>query len=200
MLGKNATLATKGARRWFRGPVRSAHDAVVVGADRDRLRVPESEGGGVAARAGVVAMESQDVVEEDEAPKVGEPAIDPTAQASLESLLDPSGEAGLSQNAGQLLVQAVGLIRVGRRQKGRGDHEHGNGERTPVHAEIGSGGFHGLSSFSRDARIPFPAQLRPLNSAFRGKDRVKSSPAAEVHPTASFRPAAGAEPAESGSS
>ena len=103
----------------------------------------------MAAGAGIVAMETQDVVEEDDAPEIGEPRIDPAPQSSLEGLLDPSGEAGLSQDAGQAFVQAIGLIRVGRRQEGRGDHEHSHGERTPVRAEPGSDAFHDPPCFMR---------------------------------------------------
>ena len=65
-------LATSGERRWLRGPLAArAHDVVVVDADRHRLRVAKTEGGRMAPGTGVVIMQAEDFVEEQEASEIG---------------------------------------------------------------------------------------------------------------------------------
>ena len=78
---------TIGVRRWLRGPARSGpDDAVVVDADRDRLRVAEAVRRRVAAGAGVVVVQAGDRVEPEQPADVRRAAGRAAGRAALVSV------------------------------------------------------------------------------------------------------------------
>src|SRR5690606_13492847 len=85
-------------------PVRP-DDAVVVHANRDRLRVAEAVRGRVAAGACIVVVQSLNRIEPEQASDVGESAIEAAAQPLLEGLLDAAGEPELRETTAECDVE-----------------------------------------------------------------------------------------------
>jgi hypothetical protein len=90
-------------------PIR-ADDIVIVDADRNRLRIAESERRGVTTGARVVVVQSEDLVEKQKAPQIGERRVDAATQASFERPFDASGEARLTQDGAEGAVEAVARV------------------------------------------------------------------------------------------
>src|SRR5215468_8168636 len=85
-------------------------DVVVIDADRDRLRIAESVCGPVTAGARVVAVQTEDLVEEEQPPELDIAGIELAAEPGLERGVDPPGKAGLPQDMLKLAVQLLIVI------------------------------------------------------------------------------------------
>jgi len=85
-------------------------DAVIVNADRHRLRVAETKGGGMATGTGVVIMQTQNFVEKQEAPQVGQWGIDSAAKPRFERCLDVAGKTLIAQDLPEFYVQTAFMI------------------------------------------------------------------------------------------
>src|SRR5262245_22911464 len=80
------------------------YDVVVIDADRDRLRIAESVGGPVTAGARVVAVQTEDLVEEEQPPELDLAGIELATEPGLERGVDSAGKASLPQDMLKLAV------------------------------------------------------------------------------------------------
>jgi hypothetical protein len=84
-----------------------ADDAVVVNADRYRLRITEAVRRRVATAACVVVVQAANDVKPEQPAEIGQLPIDRTAQFVSKPGLDSSREAGCCEDLGQSAVQAM---------------------------------------------------------------------------------------------
>ena len=104
-----------------------AHDAVVVDADGDRLRVAEAVRRRVTAAAGVVVVEPLDGIEPQQPSELREPPVDGAAEPRLERLRDAAGEALRREVAAQHGVEVLGPRgAIGARARGWDDDALGS--------------------------------------------------------------------------